>query len=106
MIGRSGMILASPPMKPWIGILPAIRLAGVKGTLIPFIADTIAGRDIREAVLHWKWLPMFIRIAKGTRNLIDAAVQSQQRTAARLRLNPNASRDMAPAKRVDCHRWL
>src|SRR5262245_28855431 len=58
----------------------------------------------REGVAQSIWFPAQTSREKGTRNLMDAASQSECRTDARFLLQIQVSGAIAAVKRVDCHK--
>ena len=58
----------------------------------------------RDAGFHGTSVPSHTSAANGMRNFIDAASQTQKRTAAWFFRRAAAMTAAAPAQTVDCHR--
>src|SRR5262249_47847210 len=77
-----------------------------KGRLMSSIAKNNCDWAAIGSVRHPRQLPMVTSAEKGMRNFTDAAIQSQNRTAALFFRSARVSSPTTPTQNVDCTTWF
>src|SRR5262249_5993184 len=77
-----------------------------KGRLMSSIAKNNCDCPATGSVRHPRRLPMVTSAEKGIRNFTDAAIHSQNRTAALFFRSARVSSPTAPTQNVDCTTWF